>query len=113
MEFEDRRAHHLDSVGVRHHRTECVAQPANGARVELRDARFVHADLGANLFHGGLTVVIEADDLLLARRQRGDRLADALLDLLALVGFVGLFRLRRNQRRRQRRLVEVLVVGKG
>jgi len=35
MEFEDRAAHDLDRVGVRHHRTECVAQPADGAGVEL------------------------------------------------------------------------------
>jgi len=113
VEFENRAAHHLDRFGVRQHRPERVAQAANGARVELRDARFVDADLGADLLHRRLTVVVEANHLLFARRQRRNRGADPLLRFLPLVGFVGLLRLRRNQRRGQRGLVEVFVVGEG
>ena len=45
-----------------------VAQAADGARVQLRDARLVDADLGANLLHRGFLVVVEPDHFLLARR---------------------------------------------
>ena len=79
--------------------------------MQLRDARFVDADLGADLLHRRLAVVVEADHFLLAGRQRGNRGADALLGLLPLVGVVGLLGFGRNQRRRQRRFVEILVVG--
>jgi len=79
--------------------------------VELRHARLVDADLGADLLHRGLAVVIEADHFLLALGQRGDRSFDARARLLALVRAVGLLGLGGNQRGRQRSLLEVLVVG--
>ena len=85
-----------------HHRAERIAESANGARMQLRDARFVDADLGADLLHRRLAVVVEADDLLLAGRQRGDRGTHPLLGFLPLVGFVWLLGLGGNQRGRQR-----------
>ena len=90
---------------------ERITEPTDGARMQLGDARLVHADLGANLLHRGLAVVVEADHLLLARGQRRDRGAHAVLGFLPLVGGVGLFGLRGNQGGGQGRFVEVLVVG--
>ena len=48
---------------LRIHVAERVAQAANRARVQLRDARLVDADLGANLLHRHFAVVVEADHL--------------------------------------------------
>jgi len=90
LEFQDGAAHHLRRFGGRHHRPERVTEAANGASVQLRDARLVDADLSANLLHRRLAVVVEADDLLLAGRQRGDGGTHPILGLLPLVGFVGL-----------------------
>jgi len=75
--------------------------------VELRYPRFVDADLGADLLHRGFLVVVEPDDLLLARGQRFDGRADAIFGFGFFVGGVGLLGLGRNERRRQRRLIEV------
>jgi len=58
--------------------------------MQLRDARLVDADLSANLLHRRLAIVVEADDLLFAGRQRGDCGTHSFLGLLPLVGFVGL-----------------------
>ena len=60
-----------------------------GARVQLRDARFVDADLGADLLHRRFGVVVERDHPALARRQRGDRGADAVADFLLFEGASG------------------------
>jgi len=79
--------------------------------MELGDARLVDADLGANLLHRRLAVIVETDHLLLTRRQRRDGRAHALTRLSTLVGGVGLFGFRRNQGLGKRRFVEVLVVG--
>jgi len=111
LERQDRVAHDRGGFGGRHGRTERVAQTPDGARVQLRDARLVDADLGANLLHRRLAVVIEADDFLLTRRERRDRRAHACLRLLALVGAIGLLGLGGNQCRRQRRFVQMFVVG--
>jgi len=75
--------------------------------MQLRDARFVDAQLRADVLHRHFVVVVEGDDALLARRQRGDRVAHAILNLVALVLHVGTFRLRRHQHRGQLRLVDV------
>ena len=92
----------------RRHVGEHHAQPLDGAGVELRHARFVDADLRADLLHRDVAVVVEGDDFLLARRQRGDGAAHRVLHLAALVGRIGRFRLRRHQRRRQTGLVDGL-----
>jgi hypothetical protein len=81
--------------------------------VQLRNARLVDTNLGANLFHCGLTVVIEADHFLLSGWQRRDRRAHAILGFLPFVGGVGLFGFRRNQGGWQSGFVEVFVVGQG
>ena len=80
LEREDRGLDRLlgEALGA-----ERLLQPLNGARVELRDARFVDADLGADLLHRRFAVVVEADDLALARRQRRDRGADAVAHFAA------------------------------
>jgi 2-polyprenyl-6-methoxyphenol hydroxylase-like FAD-dependent oxidoreductase len=67
----------MQCLGLWHRRAERLAQSPNGARVQLRDARLVHADLRTNLLHGGFGVVIQRDNLLLAFWQRGDRPAHA------------------------------------
>ena len=87
---------------------ERLAQALHRARVQLRDARFVDADLRANLLHRRFGVVVHADHLALARRQRRDRGADAIAHFALLVGLVGRLRLGRHERRRQRRAVDVL-----
>ena len=87
---------------------ECFAQPLHSARVQLRDARLVDADLRANLLHRRFAVVVEADHLAFARRQRGDGGADAVAHLLLLVRLVGRRRLGGHERGRQRGPVDVL-----
>ena len=57
---------------------EHLAQPLDGAGVQLRHARLVHADLGADLLHRHFAEVVEADQLPLARRQRRDGRAHAV-----------------------------------
>ncbi len=79
--------------------------------MELGDTRLVDANLGANLLHRRLAVIVETDHLLLARRQRRDGRAHALTRLCPLVRGVRLFGFRRNQGLGKRRFVEVLVVG--
>jgi hypothetical protein len=93
LELEDRAPHDLGDLGSRHQRAERIAKPSDGARVQLRHARLVHTDFSADLLHRGFAVVIEADDLLLARRKRGDGRTHAILRLLSLVRSVRLFRL--------------------
>ena len=87
---------------------ECLPQTLHGARVQLRDARFVHADLRANLLHRRFAVVVEPDHLALARRQRRNGGADAVADFLLFVRPVGRLWLGGHERRRQRRAVDVL-----
>src|SRR5207244_814810 len=72
----------------RRHVSERHSQPLDGARVQLRHPRFVHANLGANLLHRDVAVVVKANHFTLARRQRIDRRHHALLGLAALVGRV-------------------------
>jgi len=79
----------------------------------LRDARLVDAELGADVFHGDFVVVVERDHALLARRQRGDRVAHAILHFVALVLHVGALRLRGHEHRGQLRFVDVLRAGEG
>jgi len=81
--------------------------------VQLRDARFVDAELGADVLHRHFVVVVERDHALLARRQRGDGVADAVLHLVALVLHVGALRLRGHEHRGQLRLVDVLRAREG
>ena len=73
---------------LRIHVAQRVFQAANGPRVELRDARFVHADLGANLLHGRFAVIVQADHFPFTRRQRLNRGADVVPHLGLLVGGV-------------------------
>ena len=87
---------------------ESRAQPLDGARVQLRHPRFVHAQLRANLLHRHVAEVVEAHQPALALRQRGHRVANPLLHLAALVGGIGRLGLGRHERGRQRRLVEVI-----
>jgi len=110
VERQNRAAHHLSGF-CRGGRAKRVAQTTNGSRVQLRHARFVDANLGANLLHRGFGVIVEADDLLLPRRQRCNGVADALADFLALVRGVRLFGLGRNEHRGQRGLVEIVGIG--
>src|SRR5262249_7489003 len=77
LELEDRGAHRACRFRGGNDADQCVAKTANGARVKLGDARFVHADLRADLLHRRVLIVVEADDLLLAGRQRFDRRTDA------------------------------------
>ena len=108
LERQDRRTRALRPLRRRALGAERLAQALDGARVQLRDARFVDADLRADLLHRRFGVVVEADDLALARRQRRDRGANAVAHLALLVRRVGRRRLRRHERRRQRRAVDVL-----
>jgi len=111
VELEDRAAKNLEGLGTRRHMRQRVAEAADGARVQLRDTRLVDADLGANLLHRGLLVVVEADHLLLAGRQRCNRRLHPLLDVFTLERHIGTLGLGGDERRRQRRFVEVFVVG--
>ena len=79
--------------------------------MQLRHARLVHANLRADLLHGDVAVVVKANHLALARRQRSDRGLHALLDFEPLVGGVRRFRLRRHQGGGQARFVHVFAGG--
>jgi len=72
--------------------------------VELRDARLVDADLGADLLHRDVAEVIEPDDLALARRQRLQGVADAVPRFGRLIGAIRRRRLRRHADVRQHHL---------
>src|SRR5207249_154753 len=69
MERQHRALQRVHGIGRRHF-AERHSQPLDGARVQLRHARFVHANLGANLLHRHVAVVIKANHFTLARRQR-------------------------------------------
>jgi len=101
---------HLGSFD-RHDVLQRLAEPANGARMQLRDARFVHADLLPDLLHRRLLVVVEADDLLFARWEGRDRGANTIRGLRPLVRRIRPLRLGRNQRFGDGRLVQVVVIG--
>lgn len=78
-------------------RAERLAQTAERAGVELRDARFVHAEFGTDFLHRDFAVVIEGDDAAFTRRQRGDGAAHAVLHFAAFVGGVGTLRFHRHE----------------
>ena len=86
---------------------EGLPQALNRPGVQLRHARFVDANLRANLLHRCLTIIVEADHLALARRERGDRRTNAVAYFLLFVGLVWRLRLGRNQRGRERGAVDV------
>ena len=100
LEVDDRRVAALGAEGL--------FQPVNGARVQLRDAGLVDADLGPNLLHRRFAVVVETDHFAFAGRQRRDGAADPVPHFPRFVGTVGRNRLRRHERRRQRCAVDVL-----
>ena len=79
--------------------------------MQLRDARLVYADFRADLLHRHFAVVIEADDLALAPRQRLNCHADALTGFGLFVGGVGSVGFGRHERGRQRAFVHVLAGG--
>jgi hypothetical protein len=78
LELKYRSAHCLRGFSRRHYAGQRLAESADCSRMKLRYPRFVDADLGADLFHRGLLVIVEADDFLLARGQRLNRRADAI-----------------------------------
>ena len=88
---------------------ERITQPADGARVQLRHARFVDAKLRANLLHRDFAVVVEA-------RSRGARVPAAFesrprtrsLTSLRSYARSGPLRLRRHEHGGQLRFVDVL-----
>jgi len=86
LKLENRRAHGIRRFGRGNDADQCVAQTPNCPRMKLGDARLVDADLRADLLHRGVLVVIEADDLLLAGRQRFDRRTDSVLGFCLFVG---------------------------
>jgi len=97
--------HHLRSANRTVGAGQQPAQALNGPRVQLRNPRFVDANLGANLLHRDLVVVVEAEDALVARRQRRDRHAHAVANLALLAETIRRRALGRRQHGRQRRLV--------
>ena len=72
------RAHRLRGFSRRHDTGQRIAKSADCTRMKLRHSRLVDADFGADLLHRGFLVVVEPDDLLLARGQRFDGRADAI-----------------------------------
>jgi len=101
-------AQRLDRRRRLHVGSERLTEPAERPGMELRDARLVDAQFGADLLHRHLAVVIERDDPALARRQRFNRRADAVFHFLALVGGVGPLGFHRHEHRRQLRFVDVV-----
>ena len=101
---------HLGNL-LRVHVAERVLQAADGAGMELRHARFVDPDLGANLLHRRFAVVVHADHAPLAGRQRLDRRAHVVAHLGLLVSGVRRVGLRGDERRGQRAIVGVLTAG--
>jgi len=92
-------------------RLERLAQPLNRSRVQLRHPRLVHPQLGADLLHRHLAVVVEPDQLALAGRQRRDGGADAIVDLGARVRRIRSLGLGGDERGWQRGFVEVIGGG--
>jgi hypothetical protein len=68
--------------------------------MQLRDARLVHTQFRADLLHRHLTVVVEGDDALLARRQRFDGATHTFTDFALLVGEIGALGFGRHEHRR-------------
>jgi len=95
-------------VGSAVARREHLPQPLHRAGVQLRDARLVDPDLGADLLHGDLAEVVHPDDPLLAGRKRPDGGPHALADFLMRVELVGQRRFGRLQHGRQLSLLDVL-----
>src|SRR6185369_7572795 len=60
---------------------EAGLQPQDGLGVQLGDARLGDAEHLADLSQGQVLVVVEGDHELLALRQRGDRVGQAVLEL--------------------------------
>ncbi len=79
--------------------------------MQLRHAGFVHADLGADLLHRDFAVVVKADDLTLAPRQRLNRNPDTIARFDLFVRGVGRVGLRGDEYGGQTRLVEMLTRG--
>jgi len=75
--------------------------------MELRDPRLIHAQLGADLLHRHLAVVIERDHTLLAGRKGRERAAHALPDLALFVERIWPFRLSGHQHCRQLLLIHL------
>jgi len=111
VELEDRAAEDAEGLCPWRHVRQHVAQTADGPRVELRDTRLVDADLGANLLHGRFLIVVEPDHLLLAGRERRNRVLHPALGFFTLEGHVRTLGLRGDERRRQGGFVEMVVVG--
>ena len=110
MEREHRALERAHRFG-RRHIGEHDAKPFDRPRVQLRDARLVDANLGADLLHRDVAIVVKRNDLLLAGRQRPDRGAHLVLHFAALVGGVRCLGLGRHQRSRQTRFVDGLAGG--
>ncbi len=79
--------------------------------MKLRHTGLIDANFRPDLLHRRFTVIIKTNDLLLPRRQRGDRGAHLGAGFFAFEGGVGRLRLGRHQRLRQDRLINVIVVG--
>jgi len=97
-----------DRGGGRGIRTERLAQAAQRAGVELRHARFVHTEFGADFLHGDFGVVVERHDAAFARRQRVDGSLHAVLHFLTFVGGIGTLGFDRHHHGGQLRFVDVL-----
>jgi len=111
--FLAKRHERLAQLGdlLRAHLAERLAQAPDRARVQLGDARFVHANLCANLPHCHFAVIVEADHFALAPRERLNRGTDAVTCFTSFVRAIGRLGLRGHERRRQRRFVDVLAGG--
>jgi len=111
MKGKDGTPHHGCGLGRRHLGTQRLLESTDGARMQLRHTGLVDANFASDLLHRRFAVVVAADDLLFAWRQRGDGGTHADTDLLAFERDVSLFGLGWDQCLRQRRLINVIVIG--
>jgi hypothetical protein len=68
LELQDGAPHHLRNFRPGHHGRQGISKATDRPRMQLGNTRLVDADFGADLLHGGLAVVVEANDLLFAWR---------------------------------------------